>query len=96
MVLAILSGIAAGIVSFLPLSLGLWLAKRHPALGYSRFLFVTVAGFIVSLAILICFVFICNALASELLMPFAFAMVGGLCVSALGFGIYRYFGGNKG
>ena len=91
MVLSIVCGIAVGILGFVPLFIGLQLTKRvtkTSALGYAGALML---GVLISFVLLIGALFLCIVFARDVAVPFTFAVVGALIVTAIVFGIWKTF-----
>ena len=89
MVLAIVLGALCGLLGFLPLLVGLRLAKNATPtsnLGHAGALLL---GVLLSFVILAGALFACASLARELVLPFGFAEVGVLVIGAIAFGVYR-------
>ena len=86
MIAAIVLGAVSGILGFLPLYLGLRLARKATPtsnLGHAGALLL---GVLLSFLILVAAFIVCIFVARDLVLPFVLAEVGGLVVSAVAFG----------
>ena len=86
MIAAIVLGAVSGILGFLPLYMGLRLARKATPtsnLGHAGALFL---GVLLSFLILVAAFIVCIFVARDLVLPFVLAEVGGLVVSAVAFG----------
>lgn len=92
MIAAIAVGAISGIIGFLPLYLGLRLARKATPtsnLGHAGALLL---GVLLSFLLLIASFVICALVARDLVLPFVLAEVGGLVVSAVAFGFSTLVG----
>lgn len=87
MVLAILLGICAGVIGFMPLLVGLKLTKRSTHAGLSGSMFLLIVGLVVSFVLLFVFAILCVNIDRPNAMPFVLAEVVALCVTAIGYGV---------
>ena len=86
MIAAIVLGAVSGILGFLPLYMGLRLARKATPtsnLGHAGALLL---GVLLSFLILVAAFIVCIFVARDLVLPFVLAEVGGLVVSAVSFG----------
>ena len=86
MIAAIVLGAVSGILGFLPLYMGLRLARKATPtsnLGHAGALLL---GVLLSCLILVAAFIVCIFVARDLVLPFVLAEVGGLVVSAVAFG----------
>ena len=86
MIAAIVLGAVSGILGFLPLYMGLRLARKATPtsnLGHAGALLL---GVLLSFLILVAAFIVCIFVARDLVLPFVLADVGGLVVSAVAFG----------
>ena len=86
MIAAIVLGVVSGILGFLPLYMGLRLARKATPtsnLGHAGALLL---GVLLSFLILVAAFIVCIFVARDLVLPFVLAEVGGLVVSAVAFG----------
>ena len=86
MIAAIVLGAVSGILGFLPLYIGLRLARKATPtsnLGHAGALLL---GVLLSFLILVAAFIVCIFVARDLVLPFVLAEVGGLVVSAVAFG----------
>ena len=86
MIAAIGLGAVSGILGFLPLYMGLRLARKATPtsnLGHAGALLL---GVLLSFLILVAAFIVCIFVARDLVLPFVLAEVGGLVVSAVAFG----------
>lgn len=86
MIAAIVLGAVSGVVGFLPLYMGLRLARKATPtsnLGHAGALLL---GVLLSFLILVAAFIVCIFVARDLVLPFVLAEVGGLVVSAVAFG----------
>ena len=86
MIAAIVLGAVSGILGFLPLYMGLRLARKATPtsnLGHAGALLL---GVLLSFLILVAAFIVCIFVALDLVLPFVLAEVGGLVVSAVAFG----------
>ncbi len=86
MIAAIVLGVVCGILGFLPLYMGLRLARKATPtsnLGHAGALLL---GLLFSFLILAVAAIVCIVAVRDLVLPFVFAEVGGLVVSAVVFG----------
>ena len=86
MIAAIVLGAVSGILGFLPLYMGLRLARKATPtsnLGHAGALLL---GVLLSFLILVAAFIGCIFVARDLVLPFVLAEVGGLVVSAVAFG----------
>ncbi len=86
MIAAIVLGAVSGILGFLPLYMGLRLARKATPtsnLGHAGALLL---GVLLSFLILVAAFIVCIFVARDLVLPFVLAEVGGLVVSAVAFG----------
>ena len=86
MIAAIVLGAVSGILGFLPLYMGLRLARKATPtsnLGHAGALLL---GVLLSFLILVAAFIVCIFVARDLVLPFVLAEVGGLVVSAVVFG----------
>ena len=86
MIAAIVLGAVSGILGFLPLYMGLRLARKATPtsnLGHAGALLL---GVLLSFLILVAAFIVCIFVARDLVLPFVLAEVGGLMVSAVAFG----------
>ena len=86
MIAAIVLGAVSGILGFLPLYMGLRLARKATPtsnLGHAGALLL---GVLLSFLILVAAFIVCLFVARDLVLPFVLAEVGGLVVSAVAFG----------
>ena len=86
MIAAIVLGAVSGILGFLPLYMGLRLARQATPtsnLGHAGALLL---GVLLSFLILVAAFIVCIFVARDLVLPFVLAEVGGLVVSAVAFG----------
>lgn len=89
MAVAIVLGVLAGIVGFLPLFGSLQLAKRATKTSNLGHMGSLLLGVLVSFLLLFGAALACILLARNLALPFALAEVLALIVVAIGFGIMR-------
>ena len=85
MIAAIVLGAVSGILGFLPLYMGLRLARKATPtsnLGHAGALLL---GVLLSFLILVAAFIVCIFVARDLVLPFVLAEVGGLVVSAVAF-----------
>ena len=86
MIASIVLGAVSGILGFLPLYMGLRLARKATPtsnLGHAGALLL---GVLLSFLILVAAFIVCIFVARDLVLPFVLAEVGGLVVSAVAFG----------
>ena len=86
MIAARVLGAVSGILGFLPLYMGLRLARKATPtsnLGHAGALLL---GVLLSFLILVAAFIVCIFVARDLVLPFVLAEVGGLVVSAVAFG----------
>ena len=86
MIAATVLGAVSGILGFLPLYMGLRLARKATPtsnLGHAGALLL---GVLLSFLILVAAFIVCIFVARDLVLPFVLAEVGGLVVSAVAFG----------
>ena len=86
MIAAIVLGAVSGILGFLPLYMGLRLARKATPtsnLGHAGALLL---GVLLSFLMLVAAFIVCIFVARDLVLPFVLAEVGGLVVSAVAFG----------
>ena len=86
MIAAIVLGAVSGILGFLPLYMGLRLARKATPtsnLGHAGALLL---GVLLSFLILVAAFIVCIFVARDLVLPFVLAEVGGLVVSAVAVG----------
>ena len=86
MIAAIVLGAVSGILGFLPLYMGLRLARKATPtsnLGHAGALLL---GVLLSFLILVAAFIVCIFVARDLVLPFVLAEVGGLVVSAVACG----------
>ena len=89
MAVAIVLGVLAGIVGFLPLFGSLQLAKRATKTSNLGHMGSLLLGVLVSFLLLFGAALACILLARDLALPFTLAEVLALIVVAIGFGIMR-------
>jgi len=89
MVLAIALGLVCGIIGFLPLTLGLKLAKKATPTSNFGHASSLLLGVLLSFLLLAGGVFVCIFVARDLALPFVLAEAAGLVLFALGYGIYK-------
>lgn len=88
MIVAILLGICAGAVGFMPLLGGLLLTKRSRHAGVGSSMFLLVVGLLVSFAFLVGCAFICVSIDRPNALPFVLAEVIALSVAAISYGVW--------
>lgn len=89
MVLPIVLGAVCGVLGFLPLMVGLKLARKATPtsnLGHAGALLLGVFG---SFLLLIVPLIVCIVVARDVVLPFTIAEVLALTVSAIGYGAYK-------
>lgn len=89
MIVAIVLGVAAGVVGFIPLIIGLQLSKkvtRTSNFGHASILLLAIVA---SFVLLIVLAMLCVVVARDLAFPFVLAEAIAMSLSATGFGIYR-------
>ena len=89
MVIAIVLGLACGVIGFLPLTLGLKLARQATPTSNFGHAGSLLLGVLLSFLLLAGGVFACIFLARDLALPFVLAEAAGLVFFALGYGIYK-------
>lgn len=88
-IVAIFSGIASGILGFVPLALGVRSSKNVTKTSNFGYASIILLAFFASLAVLVVLTALCLFLARELILPFCLAEVFALCLSAIGFGVHK-------
>lgn len=89
MVVSILLGLIAGVISFSPLIVGMRLARKATStsnLGHAGALLL---GVFLSLILLVAFVAVCMFVARDQAAPFVLAEAVGLCICAAAYGVFR-------
>lgn len=89
MVLAILLGILAGLVGFIPLVIGLRLTRRTVHGGTAASMIVLLLGLLVSFVVLFVFAWLFFDFDHDNGIPFLFAEVVALSASAIGFALWQ-------
>ena len=89
MVIAIVCGVLAGAVGFLPLLVGLRLTRKVTATGNFGPMAILIISLIVSFAVMFAFAGICIAVARDMAMPFVLSEAVALSVAAIAFGFAR-------
>lgn len=89
MVLAIVAGLAAGVVGFIPLFVFLRLGRRSTSLSPMNAGLYGLAGTFVSLIIVAAALIICAMVAREAVLPFGIAEMGALIVSTSIYVVYK-------
>ena len=87
MALAIVLGIAGGILGFIPLVIGLKMVKRHPQEGNLGPMMKLFLGILASFVILVAFAVIFVAVDKADSIPFVLAEAITLMITAIAFGI---------
>lgn len=88
MVIAVLLGVIAGFLAFVPLIFGLRMTKHVTATSNFSHASILLLCILASIAILGIAVFACIVLAQEVILPFVIAEAIALSITAIGFGIY--------
>ena len=86
MIAAIVLGAVSGILGFLPLYMGLRLARKATPTSNLGHAGALLRGVLLSFLILVAAFIVCIFVARDLVLPFVLAEVGGLVVSAVAFG----------
>ncbi len=89
MALAIVIGICAGVVGFIPLFLFLRLALRSATTSVMSTALYGLAGFCVSLIVVIVEMILCAAVARDLILPFGLAEIFALIIAAVIYVLYK-------
>ena len=89
MVAAVVLGIIAGVVSFLPLVLGLRATKHVTRTSNFGHMGILLLSLLVSIIILFGALIACILIARDLVFPFSLAEVLALVVAAIAFGVSR-------
>ena len=89
MAIAILLGIVAGIVGFLPLVASIYIMKRTRRAGVGTNMATTLLSLAISFIFYIAVIFIYKDAMPESVVPFVIAIALTLSIVAIGYGIYR-------
>ena len=89
MAIAIVCGVIAGAVGFVPLLIGLRLTRRVTATSNFGYMSILIISLIVSFAVMFAFAGLCVAFARDLAMPFVLSEAVALSVVAIAFGFAR-------
>ncbi len=89
MVLAVLLGIAAGLIGFIPLVIGLKLTKRTVHGGTAASMIVLLLGLVVSFALLFAFAVLFFGFDHDRGIAFLFAEVLSLSAAAIGYALWQ-------
>lgn len=92
MVAAILCGVIAGVVGFLPLLVGLRLTRKVTATSNFGHMSILIISLIISFVIMFACAIACVQLARDVAMPFVLAEAVALSVTAVVFGVIRQRG----
>jgi hypothetical protein len=88
MVLAIVGGLVSGILGFLPLMLGLRITHKKTFASTATSMLVLFGALFVSFVLMFLLAVLCISIDKSLALPFVFAEVIALCVSAISYGIH--------
>jgi hypothetical protein len=86
MTIAILAGVAVGLIGFIPYAVAGDRLRKNPASATAVQAVTLIAGFVASFAILAVGAVLCIAFFRDLALPFAIAEVAALLVAAAAFG----------
>lgn len=89
LIAAIICGLIAGFVGFLPLIFGLKLVKNNPSTSNFSPMAILLICLVVSFALLFASVMVVNALAHSYTIPFTLCLAVSLSVTAIVYGIKR-------
>ncbi len=89
MAVAIVLGVLAGAVGFMPLAFGLRMTKRTNEASNFGPMAILMLCLLVSFVILFAAAILCVTLARDFALPFALAEAVSLCVVTIGFGVSR-------
>ena len=95
MALAVLGGVLAGIIGFMPLVVGLRMTKKVTATSNFGHMSILLLSLLVSFAIMFAFAILCVNLARDVAMPFVLAEAVTLSVVAIVFGVRRTLTGKR-
>lgn len=89
MLIAVIAGIAAGIVGFMPLFVSLRMARRSASLSAMSTGLYGLAGVFVSLIIVAVALIVCAVAARDQVLPFGVAEIVALIVSTSAYVLYK-------
>lgn len=89
MIVAVLLGVIAGLVGFVPLVVGLRLTRRTVSAGVAGSMMVLLLGLLVSFILLFLGAVLFIAYDKSLAFPFVLAEVIALCAVAIGYGVAK-------
>ncbi len=95
MVAAIICGVIAGFVGFLPLLVGLRQTRKVTATSNFGHMSILLISLVISFALMFAFAILCVNVARDGAMPFVLAEAVALSVTAIVFGVRRTLGGKK-
>lgn len=90
MAVAIVLGVITGFIGFLPLFVGLKLVRRATNTSNLSQAGAALLGVLGSFLILAGALIACIVLVRDMVLPFTLAVVVGLLVSAVGYGVYTF------
>ncbi len=95
MALAVLGGVLAGIIGFVPLIVGLRMTKKVTATSNFGHMSILLLSLLISFVLMFAFAIFCVNLARDVAMPFVLAEAVTLSVVAIVFGVRRTLTGKK-
>lgn len=89
MIIAVVCGLLAGIVGFVPLLIGLRLTKKVTSTSNFGHMSILIISLVASFVVMFALAILCVAVARDFAMPFVLSEAVALSITAIAFGIVR-------